>query len=92
MREAPLVVRRAERAHPVDDEAVVRNRRLEAVLAVPCTTTSTPGPEQIQYRSHVMLQSPTVPTHTVSEHQTPTQTPTTPTLTCAARSACPDSR
>ena len=40
VREAPLVVRVAERAHAVDDEAIVRDRRLEALLAVPCTTMS----------------------------------------------------
>lgn len=41
IREATLVVRGSERAHTAHDEAVIRDRRSEALLAVPCTTTST---------------------------------------------------
>lgn len=33
--QAALCVRRAERAHPVDDEAVVLDRRVEALFPVP---------------------------------------------------------
>lgn len=36
--EAALAVTCAERAHAVDDEAVILDRRLEALLAVPCPT------------------------------------------------------
>lgn len=38
--QAALAVARAERAHPIDDEAVVLDRRLEALEAVPYPTDS----------------------------------------------------
>lgn len=38
--QAALAVARAERTHPVDNEAVVLDRRLEALQAVPCTINS----------------------------------------------------
>lgn len=38
--QAALGMRRAERAHSVDDEAVVLDRRVKALLPVPCPIVS----------------------------------------------------
>lgn len=49
-REAALAVAGTERAHAVDDEAIVLDRRLEALLAVPYPTRSTPCNTRLRAR------------------------------------------
>lgn len=49
-REAALAVAGTERAHAVDDEAVILDGRLEALLAVPYPTRSTPCNTRLRAR------------------------------------------